>query len=115
MTITEDYVKSLPTIYRDIFIALAELGAFNRRSFGVSIQSVAAHLQDVLRNGGRLHTKSGKPHTLADILEALENLEQGNAIQLRSTNIVPTDLGMELMRKVAGHHPGSVPPFVPPE
>ena len=103
MAITNEYVKKLPKIYRDILAAFPRFDQTRKVGYGLSYQSLYSALK-------------GK-YTLGQIRIACEKMAEGGVMEIRNEIFVhPTPLGEELIAAVTGSTVPSldVPPFNPP-
>ena len=105
MTITDEYVESLPEIYRDILAAFPQFNPTRKVGYGLAYQSLDSALD-------------GK-YTLGQIRQACQNMAKGGVMQIKHTIFVcPTHLGEELIAAVTGGPIAptlDVPPFNPPQ
>jgi hypothetical protein len=99
MPVTDDYVKTLEPIYRDILAAFPRFDATRKAGHGLSYQSLYSALDG--------------QYTLGEIRLACEKMAEGGAMEIKHEIFAqPTDLGEELIAAVTG---GSAPPpAVPP-
>src|SRR5438132_629825 len=89
MPLTEEYVKGLPEIYRDILAAFPRFSPKRKAGYGLSYQSLYSALD-------------GK-YTLAEIELASQELAKGGAVEIRNEIFVhPTKLGEELIAAIIG-------------
>lgn len=87
-TITQDYVESLPEIYRDILASFFLFNPQQRLGERVAMQS----LYTVLREKG---------HTLAQIRTACAKMEEAGVVEITDTIFVaPTELGQQLIDRL---------------
>ena len=104
MTITDEYVESLPDIYRDVLAAFPQFDPTRKFGYGLAYQSLYSALD-------------GK-YTFGQIEMACENMAEGGVMEIKHTTFAcPTPLGEELIAAVTGGPiaPGlEVPPFNPP-
>ena len=104
MPITDEYVESLPDIYRDVLIAFPQFNPNRKFGYGLTYQSLAAALDE--------------KYTFGQIKMACENMAKGGVMKIKHTVFAcPTPLGEELIAAVTGGTvaPGlEVPPFNPP-
>jgi hypothetical protein len=104
MTVTEDYVKGLPEIYRDILAAFPRFDATRKAGYGLSYQTLYSAL-------------NGK-YNLGEIRMACESMAKGGAMEIKNEIFAhPTPLGEDLIAAVTGDTapPLTVPPFNPPK
>jgi hypothetical protein len=104
MPITEEYVKGLPEIYRDILIAFPRFDPTRRVGYGLSYPSLYSAL-------------NGK-YGLGEIRMACERMAEGGVMEIKNEIFAhPTPLGEELIAAASsGRVPAqAVPPFHPPE
>jgi hypothetical protein len=104
MTITDEYVMSLPSIYRDILAAFPQFDPSRKFGYGLSYQSLYSAL-------------NGK-YSLGQIQLACEEMAKGRAMEIKNEIFVhPTALGEDLISAVSGHTAPqvAVPPFNPPQ
>ena len=104
MPITDEYVESLPDIYRDVLAAFPQFNSTRKVGYGLAYQSLYSALD-------------GK-YTLGQIIIACENMAEGGVMEIKHTTFAcPTPLGEELIAAVAD---GTIvpeleiPPFNPP-
>ncbi len=99
-TVTEQYVKSLPDIYRDIFASFPAIEPARSSGDGLTFQTLYSHL----------HEK----WSMAEIMEACEQMQQGGAVVLRMRLFVcPTEFGEQIIAFLTGKKPSDrhVPAF----
>lgn len=104
MPVTDEYVKSLPAIYRDILVAFPRFDPTRKVGYGLAYQSLYSALE-------------GK-YTLGEIRMACERMAEGGVMEIKNGIFAhPTSLGEELIAAAAGGHvpAQAVPPFHPPE
>lgn len=104
MPITDEYVKSLPAIYRDILAAFPQFDSMRKVGYGLSYQSLYSAL-------------SGK-YNLGEIQMACERMAEGGVMEIKNEIFAhPTPLGEELIAVVTGGTvpQWAVPPFNPPD
>lgn len=104
MPVTDEYVKSLPAIYRDILAAFPRFDATRRAGYGLSFQSLYSALD-------------GK-YSLGEIRLACQRMAEGGVMEIKNEIFAhPTPLGEELIPAVTrGSVPvPAVPPFPPPD
>lgn len=103
-SVTEEYVRSLPEIYRDILSAFPELEPSRGAGDCLAFQTLYAGLD-------------GK-YSLGDIRDACDRLAEGGAIVFRLRMFAcPTRLGEAIIATLCGEHSRertAVPPFSPP-
>ena len=103
MGITDEYIKTLPDIYRDILAAFPQFDRTRKAGYGLSYQSLYSAL-------------NGK-YNLGDIRVACEKMAEGGAMEIKNENFAhPTPLGEDLIAAVTGVTVPqvAVPPFNPP-
>ena len=103
MDVTDEYLRNLPPIYRDILAAFPQFNPTRKAGHGLAFQSLYSALD-------------GK-YTLGEIQRACEELAKGGAMEIKHEIFAnPTGLGEELIAAVAGRAvpPQDVPPFTPP-
>jgi hypothetical protein len=104
MSVTADYVKNLPAIYRDILAAFPKFDATRKSGYGLAFQSLYSAL-------------NGK-YTLGEIKLACEQMAQAGVMEIQHTIFAhPTETGEELIAAVVGGGPApkfGVPPFPTP-
>src|SRR5260370_30552827 len=84
MTVTDDYVKGLPEIYRDILAAFPRFDATRRVGYGLSYQSLYSAL-------------NGK-YSLGEIRLACGRMAEGGAPEINNEIFAhPTPLGEEVI------------------
>ena len=105
MYITDEYVKSLPDIYRDILATFPQFNATRKVGYGLAYQSLYSALD-------------GK-YTLGQIMRACQNMAKGSVMEIKNEIFAcPTDLGEELIAAITGDTVPlalEVPPFNPPK
>lgn len=104
MPVTDQYVKGLPAIYRDILAAFPRFDPTRRLGYGLSYPSLYSAL-----NG---------TYTLGEIRLACEQMAQGGVMEIKNDIFAhPTSLGEEMIAVAAGRSipAQAVPPFHPPE
>jgi hypothetical protein len=103
MPVTDEYIKSLHPIYRDILAAFPTFDPTRKSGYGLSYQSLYSAL-------------NGK-YSLGEIRMACEHMADGGAMEIKNEIFVhPTVLGEELIAAVSGGMVPqmAVPPFNPP-
>src|SRR5260370_19374486 len=103
MPVTEEYVKTLPPIYRDILAAFPQFDPTRKVGYGLSYQSLYSALN------GR--------DKLAEIRLACERMAQVGVMEIKNEIFIhPTSLCEELIAAVTGGAVplSTVPPFNPP-
>ena len=103
MTVTKDYIDSLPKIYRDVLAAFPRFDPTRKAGFGLSYQSLYSALE------GR--------YPVSAVRKACEQLAAGGAMEIKNEIFCnPTALGEELIAAVSGEAvpETEVPPFSPP-
>ena len=103
MPISDEYVNSLPEIYRDILAAFPQFNPTRKVGYGLSYQSLYSALD------GR--------YTLGQIMKACENMAEGGVMEIKHEIFVcPTPLGEELITAITGIATPTleVEPFPPP-
>ena len=104
MPITDEYVESLPDIYRDVLAAFPQFNPKRKFGYGLAYQSLYSALD-------------GK-YTFGQIEMACENMAEGGVMEIKHTTFAcPTPLGEELIAAVTGGPIAlklEVPPFNPP-
>lgn len=103
MSVTDEYVKNLEPIYRDILAAFPRFDSTRKVGHGLSYQSLYSAL-------------NGK-YDLGEIQLACERMAEGGAMAIRNEIFVhPTDLGEEMIAALTGERASmpTVPPFNPP-
>ena len=104
MPVTDEYVKSLPLIYRDILSAFPRFDSTRKVGYGLSYQSLYSAL-----NG---------EYNLGEIKVACQRMAEGGVMEIKNEIFAyPTSLGEELIAGVTGGAVPSiaVPPFNPPD
>ena len=104
MPVTDEYVKSLPSIYRDILSAFPRFDSTRRVGYGLSYQSLYSAL-----NG---------EYDLGAIQVACERMADGGVMEIKNEIFAhPASLGEELIAGVTGGAAPAiaVPPFNPPD
>lgn len=103
MPVTEEYVSSLPGVYRDILAAFPQFDPTRKVGYGLSYQS--------------LYSAMDAKYKLGEIRMACEQMADGGVMEIKNEIFVhPTPLGEELIAAVTdGNVPlPTVPPFNPP-
>lgn len=104
MPITDEYVESLPDIYRDVLSTFPQFDSTRKVGYGLAYQSLYSALD-------------GK-YTPGQIIIACENMAKGGVMEIKNEIFTrPTPLGEKLIAAVTGGTvaPGlEVPPFNPP-
>ena len=101
--ITQEYIDSLPDIYRDVLAAFRVFNPSRTLDSGVAFQSFYSALYD--------------KYNLAEIRVACERMEKGGVLTIKNEIFAhPTELGEELIEHLTrGTLPeDTVPPFSPP-
>ena len=89
MPISDEYVNSLPEIYRDILAAFPQFNPTRKAGQGLTFQS--------------LHSALDGKYTLGQIIKACENMATGSVIEIeRKLFAYPTSLGEELITAITG-------------
>lgn len=104
MPVTEQYIKGLPEIYRDLLAAFPRFDSTRKFGYGLSFQSLYSALD-------------GK-YTLGEIRLACEQMAKGGALEIKHEIFAnPRPLGEELIAAVTAGTvpPPAVPPFYPPD
>lgn len=105
MAVTQEYVDSLPKIYRDIMLAFPSLEPTRKAGYGLAYQTLYERLQK-------------EKHSLGEIIRACEAMELGGAVQIKNRIFVhPTTVGEEIIAALTGNEPAdmiAVPPFPQP-
>ena len=100
MPISDEYVNSLPEIYRDILAAFPRFNPTRMVGHGLSYQSLSSALDDKYRFG--------------QIKTACENMAEGGVMEIRRKLLAcPTPLGEKLITAITGIAAPTleVPPF----
>ena len=106
MPITDEYVKSLPDIYRDVLTAFPQSNPNRKFGYGLAY--------------GSLYSELDGKYTLGQIEMACENMAEGDVMEIKNEIFTrPTPLGEELIAAVtcgtATPKPEvPPPPFNPP-
>jgi hypothetical protein len=103
MSITTEYVKNLPDIYRDILAAFPRFDPTRKAGYGLSYPSLYSAL-------------SGK-YNLGEIRLACERMAEGGVLVIKNEIFAhPTPLGEELIAAITGGHVPlpDIPAFIPP-
>lgn len=106
MTFSEDYLESIPPIYRDVLTAFPRVDPARKKGYGLAIQTIYTGLEN-----------ANKHYPLGEIRQACMNLSSSGVFEIRNEIFAhPTDLGEELIATLSGHaEPGvAVPPFPSP-
>ena len=104
MPISDEYVNSLPEIYRDILAAFPQFNPTRMVGYGLSCPS--------------LYSALDRKYTLGQIMKACENMAEGGVMVMRRKLFAcPTPLGEELITKITGIAASTleVAPFPPPQ
>ncbi len=103
MPISDEYVDSLPEIYRDTLAAFPQFNSTRKVGQGLPFQSLYSALDD--------------KYTLGRIIKACENMAAGDVMEIeRKLFAYPTSLGEELITAITGIAAPTlaVEPFPPP-
>jgi hypothetical protein len=103
ITITDEYAKSLPPIYKDILTSFFMFNPQQRLGERVAMQSLYSAIRD-------------KKYTLAQVRAACEKMAQADVVRISDQIFVePTDLGRALIEHLERPAPElvSVPDFPP--
>ena len=109
--VTQEYVDSLPPIYRDILAALPEIETARIPGWGATFQSLSAWLNEKHSQG-----EIAQRYSLHEIIQACENMQGGGAVDIKDRIFVhPKPFGEELIVLLTRHEPvvSRVPPFPP--
>ena len=89
MPISDEYVNSLPEIYRDVLAAFPRFNPTRMVGHGLTFQSLSSALDDKYR--------------LGQIKMACENMAEGGVMEIRRKLLAcPTPLGEELITAITG-------------
>ncbi len=104
MSISSEYLNTLPEIYREILSAFPDVEPSRRVGWGLAYQTLF----------GALESK----YSMGEIVAACENMEQGGAVTIKNRFFVhPTKIGEEMIAGLTGAEAPptpKVPPFSPP-
>ena|SRR5262245_5711702 len=103
MPVTQEYVKSLPPIYRDLLAAFPRFDPTRKVGHGLSYPSLYSAL-------------NGK-YSLGEIRLACERMAQAGVMEIKNEIFAqPTAMGEEVIAAVTGGAVSveAVPPFSPP-
>ena len=103
MPISNEYVNSLPEIYRDILAAFPQFNPTRKVGYGLLYQSLYSALDE--------------KYTLGQIMKACENMAEGGVMEIKDEIFAcPTPLGEELITAITGIVTPTleVEPFPPP-
>jgi len=104
MPVTDEYVKGLPEIYRDILAAFPRFDPTRRVGYGLSYPS--------------LYSALNSRYSLGEIRMGCERMAEGGVMEIKNEIFAhPTPLGEELIAVAAGRSvpAQAVPPFHPPD
>ena len=100
-TITDDYLQTLPEIYKDVLAAFRTLDPARMVGEGLAYQSLFTAL-------------NGK-YSLGQVHAACRELAKGGAVEFKNEIFVhPTMMGENLIEAITGYPPAQLPPFSPP-
>ena len=89
MPISNEYLNSLPEIYRDILAAFPQFNPTRKVGYGLSYQS--------------LHSALDEKYTLGQIMKACENMADSDVMEIKHRMFAcPTSLGEELITALTG-------------
>lgn len=103
MPVTDEYVNSLPQVYRDILAAFPQFDPTRKSGYGLSYQS--------------LYSAFDGKYNLEQLRMACEKMAEGGVAEIKNEIFVhPTTLGEKLIAAVTGGNVPEpvVPPFYPP-
>jgi hypothetical protein len=103
-TVTDEYTRTLPEIYRDILNAFPLIEPARASGDGLTYQSIYVHLRE--------------KWSLDEIIKACEKMKEGGAVELRMRLFVcPTPLGESIIASLTGKKPSErqVPAFPVPK
>jgi len=87
--VSEQYLQSLPDIYRDILAAFPELEPTRKAGYGLAYQT----LYEALRSR----------YSMGDIVQACQQMEAGGAVEIKHQIFVhPTDQGEQIIEGLTG-------------
>jgi hypothetical protein len=87
--VTDDYVNSLPAIYRDILAVFPDFEPTRKVGYGLALQSIFARLEP--------------KYTFAQIKSASEQMQSGGAVEIKNRIFVcPTEVGEEIIAAITG-------------
>jgi hypothetical protein len=99
--ITDEYLKSVAPIYKDVLGAFQVFNPARREGEGFAFQTLYSVLSD--------------KYSLGQIQAACQELEKGGAVEIKNKIFAhPTSLGEDLIEAVTGSKPQPLPPFLPP-
>jgi hypothetical protein len=101
--VTQEYLRTLPPIYRDILTAFPKLEPSRKAGYALAYQTLYEELRD--------------RYSFDEIVAACEAMAQGGAVEIKQRIFVhPTDVGEDIIAGLTGKKsPESrVPPFPPP-
>lgn len=107
--VTQEYVDSLPPIYRDILAAFPEIEPARKPGWGLAYQTLFARLDEEHSQG-----VIAQKYSLGEIIQACENMQQGGAVDIKNRIFVhPRHFGEELIVFLTRREPveSRVPPF----
>jgi len=118
--VTQQYVDSLPPIYRDVLAAFPEISPTRNAGEGLTFQTLFTRL----RRMGRGESVSGhggadrkRPWSYEEIKEACHNMEKGGAVKIEIGMFAcPTEVGEEIIALLNEGKRApklEVPPFPP--
>jgi hypothetical protein len=106
---SQEYVDSLPAIYRDVFAAFPEIQPGRKAGWGLAYQTLLVPLDEK-----HLHGELVQRYSIGEIMQACENMQQGGAVDIKNRILVhPTPFGEELIVLLTPREPvvSRVPPF----
>lgn len=101
-----EYADTLPKIYREILAAFARIEPNRKAGYGLALQTIAADSES-----------RGLGFTLGDIIEACQQLQNNEFVQIKNRIFVlPTERGERLIAVITGKEPrrASIPPLPTP-
>jgi hypothetical protein len=114
--VTQQYVDSLPPIYRDILAAFPEIAPARKVGEGLTFQTLFARLREAARPRTQRDTRR-TAWSYREIVEACRNMERAGAVKIEQTMFVcPTEVGEQIIAALTGkqaaeHHVDEFPPI----
>jgi hypothetical protein len=88
--VTEEYLKTVPSIYRDILAAFPKLEPSRKAGYGLAYQTLYETLRD--------------RYSMGEIVEACEQMEQAEVVEIKDRFFVhPTEVGEQIIEGLTGH------------
>ncbi len=104
--VTQKYLDSLPTIYRDILALFPEVEPARRAGWGLAYQTLFERLREPSCGEhvrGCVEADRKGVLSYQDIVDACRNMEEGGAVKIEQGMFVcPTEVGEELIALLTG-------------